>query len=865
MSKNRSPEKNKARRLDRLIARAGLVLAWERVWPCVAAALTVVGAFVAASWLGLWMESPRWLRVSGSILFGAFFLASFAPLILRPRASRRERLARLDRDSGLKHRPASSLDDQLANSAGDPATTALWALHQRRLEQHAAALKLAPPSPRLAERDRYALRAGALVALAAAAFVAGPEKYPRILAAFDWRTVGAPSSGFRLDAWIDPPPYTGRPPLLLTGAETNASSGDASGKRRSVRAPVGSVVIVRTTGVGGLSIDVSGGLKTPDPKKPAPGTAATAPLPVSAEQSPSSASSSERRWTLQGDAKLVLRRYGSTIAQFDLSSIPDKPPTIALVGQPKSNARGSLTLDYKIDDDYGVIGAEARFADPLIGGQRPKGRSLVGPPKIALSLPSGQGGLGQGESTADLSEHPWAGARVTMTLSAKDEGGNEGLSDPVQITLPQRTFTKPMARALVEQRRNLALDPERADRVAIAINALMIAPEQFDVGASIYLGLTAISDRLAAARNDADLLSVTDLMWEMALRIEDGDGSQAERDLRAAQQNLRDALQHGASDQDLRKLMDQLRASLDKFLQALAQQQARDGNRQAQANPNQRAITQRDLQSMLDRMENMARSGDMADAQRMLNQLQNLMENLQTARRGPQNPMTQEMNRALNELDQMTRDQQQLRDKTFQHNQEADGDQSQQNPGPADRSGKNPGSANPSAEDLQRQQQALRQRLDALQRQMKQLGLDAKQGLGDAEEAMRDAEQDLGQGKGGQGDAVDAQGRALQALRRGAESLAQQMQQNGVGVGEMAGQGQPGNDPMRQGSDNSDVDPLGREAHDPRYNSFSRYDPLGAPAAQRAQQVLQELRRRLGNPDRPQEELDYFDRLLHPY
>ena len=42
-----------------------------------------------------------------------------------------------------------------------------------------------------------------------------------------------------------------------------------------------------------------------------------------------------------------------------------------------------------------------------------------------------------------------------MRLSAQDEGGNEGVSDPVEITLPQRTFVKPLARALVEQRRNL--------------------------------------------------------------------------------------------------------------------------------------------------------------------------------------------------------------------------------------------------------------------------------------------------------------------------------------------------------------------------------------------------------------------------
>ena len=848
------------RRLDQLLTRAGLVLAWERLWPCAVSALAVVGFFIAVSWLGLWMASPRWLRIGGSLAFGAAFVASFAPLLLRPRVSRRDRLARLDRDSRQLHRPASSLEDRLANSGGDPTTAALWALHQRRLEASAAALRVAPPSPRVAERDRYALRAAALVAAAGAAFVAGPEKYPRLLAAFDWRTEGAPSSGFRLDAWIDPPPYTGRPPLLLTDADAGSHDVATSFGAKSVQAPFGSTVIVRTTGVGGLALEASGGLEKPDPKKDSPnrveGGAAT----------PTAEASNEQRWTLHGDGKLILRRYGATVAQFTIASIPDKPPTIALVGQPKSNARGSLTLNYKVEDDYGVVGAEARFADPLINDKRVGDRALVGPPHIALSLPPGRGGLGAGETTADLSEHPWAGARVTMRLAAKDEGGNEGLSDPVQIVLPQRTFTKPLARALVEQRRNLVLDPEKRTRVATAIDALMIAPEQFDVSASIYLGLTAISQRLAAARTDPDLLSTADLMWEMALQIEDGDVSQAERDLRNAQQNLRDALQRGASNEEIRKLMDQLRASLDKFLQALAQQQKRQGGEQAQA-PNQRTITQRDLQSMLDRLENMARSGDMADAQRMLDQLQNLMENLQTAQRGGQNSMAREMNREMSELDQMTREQQQLRDNTFQQGQQGQqGGEAQQ--GEQDQAGQGPNGApreGQSGQSLRQRQQALRQRLENLQRRMKQLGLDAQKGLGGADQAMREAEQALGQGKDGQAGAVDAQGRALEALRQGAQSMAQQMQQNGEGSGQMAGPGQPGDGPMRQGRDNPNVDPLGREAHDPRYDSFSRYDPLGAPSAQRAQQVLEELRKRLSNPGRPQEELDYFERLLHPY
>ncbi len=165
-----------------------------------------------------------------------------------------------------------------------------------------------------------------------------------------------------------------------------------------------------------------------------------------------------------------------------------------------------------------------------------------------LRFPSGPGGRGDATTTADLSENAWAGARVTMTLHARDEGGNEGASEPIEILLPQRPFVKPLARALVEQRRNLVLAPDARARVETSLEALTIAPEHFGTNAGIYLGLHSALYRLKRARTDPELLGVADYLWEMALRIEDGDLSDAERDLRAAQQQLREALQRGADD-----------------------------------------------------------------------------------------------------------------------------------------------------------------------------------------------------------------------------------------------------------------------------------------------------------------------------
>lgn len=823
--------------LDALIQRARLTVLWERLWPALTALFIVIGLFLTVAWLGLWLHAPGWGRILGVAVFaGALLWPAWLFIRVRP-PSRLEALGRIDRDSYLPHRPATAFDDALSNPDADESTRALWRLHQRRAENAANLLKVAPPAPRTAMQDRFAVRAAVLLAVIAAGFVAGPEKFARVAAGFDFGRSAGSAAAYRLDAWIDPPAYTARPPVLLRSSSQNLQA-----EIRSVAAPVGSTVIVRMSRAAGVVVDVQGGLALLEDKNEKAAAGQQSARPASSDV--------EMRWTLQADGVLQLRRSRGELITFHLTAVPDRAPVVALRGDPQANARGSLTLAYKLEDDYGIVGAEAEMVDPRVRGKHSP-RSLAEPPRMPLSLPGGAGGTGEAETTADLSEHPWAGARVSMTLVAHDEGGNTGKSETIDLVLPQRPFLKPLARALVEQRRNLVLDPDDRTRVAAAFEALMIGPELFGVTAGQYLGLRAISARLAAARTDDDLRETADLIWQMALQLEEGDLSQAERDLRAAQQALREALERGASEDEVKRLMDQLRAALDRFLREFAEQQMRDGNEaqdQTEPGAQDRMISSQDLQRMLDQMEKMARSGNMADAQRMLDQLQNMLENLRSARRNNQNQMSREINRSLNQLDQMMRDQQELRDRTFQQGRRSQQEQSGQEG---------------DQQSLQQRQQALREQLQDLQQRMRRFGMKSEQGFEEAEQAMRDAEQQLGRGQQGQGSAVDAQGRALEGLRQGAQALAEQMQR-GNEAGEQAGEGEP-NGPGRTGRDMANPDPLGRESRNRGDNSRSVYDPAGAPAAQRAQRVLEELRRRLGDPTRPRDELDYLERLLRRY
>src|SRR5262249_30163978 len=131
------------------------------------------------------------------------------------------------------------------------------------------------------------------------------------------------------------------------------------------------------------------------------------------------------------------------------------------------------------------------------------------------------------------------------------------------------------------------------------------------------------------AKKDDDLRSVVDYLWEVAVLIEDGTMSDAERELRAAQDALRQALESGAPDEEIRRLTDKVREVLDKFMRPLAEQLRREGaNDERPLDRDTRIIRPQDLKNMIDRIENLARNGSRDAARRLLDEMQALLDGL---------------------------------------------------------------------------------------------------------------------------------------------------------------------------------------------------------------------------------------------
>jgi len=829
--------------LAQALRRAEYAIAWERIWPHLARLFTVAGLFLALSWAGLWLALPFVARGIGLGVFLALALAALFPLVRFRWPSRQQALNRLDRGTGIRHRPATALTDTLVMH--DPVALALWQAQRERTLASIKRIRAGLPSPRLAIHDPWALRALIVVMMVAAYIAAGDERRMRVAAAFDWNGVLA-AANVRVDAWVTPPLYTGKPPIILSAANKEAATPAAG----PLAVPTGSTLIVRSSG-GTLDVVAGGGVTEAVP----------------AEQAPKG--TNEKHFAITGDGTVHVRAPSGQ-PQWRFSATPDRAPTIALAKDPERQARGSLQLSYKIEDDYGVTEARALFAARRAAAPKAAAepRPLFDPPQLSLVLPNARTRNGVGQTVKDLSEDPYAGADVTLTLTAKDEAGNEGRSEPFNMRLPERLFTKPLARALIEQRRILALDANQNAQVDDALEAMMIAPELFMPETGQYLGLYSVARQLQTARTDDALREVVASLWALAVTIEDGNITDVDKALRAAQDALKQALERGASDEEIKKLTQDLRAALDNFMRQLAEQLR--NNPQALArplDPNTKVMRQQDLNNMIERMERLSRSGDKDAAKQLLEQLQQMLENLQLAQPGQSDG---DMEQALNELGDMIRKQQQLRDKTFKQGQDSRRDRQRGKQGDQGMS------------DLQQDQQGLRDRLNKLQQELARRGMgqgprgekgqqgqqgqdgdpqqgDGEDGLGEADNAMGDAGGKLGEGNAD--GAVDSQGKALDAMRKGAQNLAEAMQQ-GDGEGQSDG---PGNRAGRQQSGGNQSDPLGRPLHGREFGDDLTVKIPGEIDVQRVRRILEELRRRLADPQRPQIELDYIERLLKDF
>lgn len=810
--------------ISRRLTAARAALVWERLWAGLWPAVTIAGLFLALALADLLPRLHGWVHAA---LLGLFALAALAAVAVAVRAFRWPTAAEAARrlESPAPHRPLTASRDTLAQGDGDPVALALWQAHAHRAAAQARALGGVVPHPGVPARDPYGFRAVAVLALFVAGVAAWPDPWPRLARAVSPSLDGAGGATLTVDLWVTPPDHTRQAPFYRAGL--TAGPVQPGAPPVEIDAPEGSRLLLLIHGADAPTVRLGGVTAAPEALADDSHRLETPLAPTGP------------------GATLAVLDGGRTLAEWPLRVGADQPPDVAFAAPPGEAPRWRLRLPFTAADDHGLATLKAIIA-------REDARE-----EIELPLPPGQPPSATGQPAVDLTAHPWAGLTATVQLVVSDAAGHSGQSDAVPVTLPERQFTHPVAQELAQQRKNLLGDRHQRFAVAAMLDAIAAAPGRFDGDAVAFLALRVASARLRHAAA-ADVASVADILWKTALRIEDGDLAAAEERLAEAEKALEQALEDGASPQEIQRLAEQLKQALAEFMRAMMDsmpEMALDGMPDI-ALP-QTMLNADDMARMLDQLGEMSEIGAQEAAREMMRQLQQMLQALRNAQPMP-SQAAQEMREIMEALRDLAGRQEELLDETFRNSRNSrDSRDSRDSAPPAAQ----PGGPGPDGEQgdptagarLAERQEALRRALGEV---MGRIGEQAGQvpgTLGQAELDMRQASQALAGQSWGPAEA--AQGRALDALRKGAgEAMQQMMQAMGQGQGMMM---MPfGPQPGRG------TDPLGRGLGGMQTDGTKIPTK---PDARQARDILMELRRRSNDLGRPGEERDYLRRLLRQF
>lgn len=321
MSQN--PDTSKLlKRLGGYVRRAQAALYWERYAPVFALAAAISAIFLIGAFGGIWERiGDPWRLIT---LIAA--LALLVRAALRARRQKRPNLSearrRVETDSNIRHRPLDVLEDRPAISGE------AWPAHYETARLSAEKLRPAKWRHALKPIDPYFLRFALPCALVLAMMVGFGDNYERLRRVLtpSWQSAVNPSD-VRYEAWVDPPEYTGRPPLYFKD-------------KSKIDVPAGSELVARISGVKDAP-RLKLGRKYLKLKRLGP---------KSFEARAVLTEKTTARW-----------RIGTQEKKWALNVLPDTAPYVVFEELPKADKRDRLAFTYSFEDDYGVESLELKL------------------------------------------------------------------------------------------------------------------------------------------------------------------------------------------------------------------------------------------------------------------------------------------------------------------------------------------------------------------------------------------------------------------------------------------------------------------------------------------------------------------------
>jgi len=745
---------------------------------------------------------------TAAAIFAGFYLG--APFRL-PR--RREVERRIEMESGLRHRPLDMMHDRPA-AGTDAAAAALFEREKEARKKDWDKLKIWRPRPDAAARDRFALRHAALLFLVIGLVMAQQDVRFRLMQGLRPQiNFSLPGTAVSLDIWAQPPGYTGKPPVFLATAQLGRTT------ESTAAVPAGSL----------LKIRIGGTASTPKLRYAGKDYAFT--------QAADKSFTLEIPLTESGTAEVKLGWF-RTLGTWPIDITPDTPPAVSLLLVTAADRAGTKII-FDARDDYGIKSLTATIEPLDENTDNPWAETLY------LDVPFIRNAATDNQNhTFRLSRHPMSGTPVRMTLTAEDDAGNRSTSNTEVFVLPERDFKNPTAARLNLERKRLTYFDNAITRKITAQTLANIAnrPHFFNGDPVVFLGLVMAVKRLGYDGDAESVASVRDLLWELALRVEEGGLAQARDALTEALQKMTQALNNpDTSEEQLQQIMQEVSEKMRAYFQALANEMRQMAENQMQNGEQlspelaQRIRQEMDMEDLMRQLQNMSDAEARKHMQKTMEQLRRAVENASPEEIREMQQRQAQATKAMNDLQKVIHAQQEL----------------------VDQANKSDGSKEEMRE-MGEKEGGLRKQLDSITQGLGQ-GMPVPESLGAAADLMEQAEQAFHAGDLQEGGklAKAALDKLQEGMDQSVQHMAEQMKQLVISFG---GRGR-----QQEGRQQGDCPP---EERDPLGNctGTSGTGSVKIPdekERRRVQEIIRELRGRSNNWERPRIEREYIDRLLN--
>lgn len=612
---------------------------WASFWP----ALSVLFAFVGLAALRVF----PWLGNAGHIFALLVFAVAFIVALTRygtkfHRPSMKEVRRAVEKQSGLLHRPLEAILDRPITTS--PETAALWAKYQARLKGLWSRTKIHRPHADIAAHDKYSLRYIALALLLLGLAIGQRETLFRITQALNPDIKGyLRMNAGALDVWIEPPEYTNENPIFLATTQLGAA-----GVNGGVQVPENSILKVRIGGLASAPVLSYGSLE-----------------PTFTEAAPKSFTL-EMPLTQSGILKLTKWKF-RTLGEWPITVLKDKPPAIVLL-KAEPTKRDRLQLIYTAKDDYRIkeVYGSISPTQELI--------KVFGTKTVDFNIPLPETAQDEKTFITDMTSHPWAGSEVVLVLNAKDDTGQTGQSAPQKILLPERQFTNPVAKKIIAERRKLIWYNNVLTRKvsAQALADIVSNPDGYKWDKIVFLGLGMSYKRLIYDGSEAAAESIVPLLWDLAIRVEDGGLALAQRELSDALAKLAEKLKDkNASKEEIADLMAEVQRKMREYSQNLAQemrQRMLEGKQAPQISQElaDRIMKNIDMDKLMKQMEELTSGSEAEQMQKLAEYMKNSVDRMDSKRMDKMQQGQKSAMEGLEELQKLIERQQQLIDKTQQ-------------------------------------------------------------------------------------------------------------------------------------------------------------------------------------------------------